>query len=89
MVPALTHQLLGALPTSPGHATWEVRPYPGDVEWAEGQLPTPQGPFRVAWRSMAASFELTVHVPLHTRGTVSLPTRGKSAMVLRSGKSVL
>ncbi|MGW1563572.1 alpha-L-rhamnosidase-related protein [Streptomyces sp. NPDC002144] len=73
VLPALTHQLLGARPTSPGYATWEVRPEPGDVTWAQGQLPTPHGPLRVAWENSGRVFRLEVEVPRGTRGTVALP----------------
>jgi hypothetical protein len=73
VLPALTHHLLGARPTSPGYATWEVRPQPGDVRWAQGQLPTPHGALRVAWENTGSTFHLDVHVPTATRATVSLP----------------
>ncbi|MZD09943.1 alpha-L-rhamnosidase, partial [Streptomyces sp. SID5785] len=49
VLPALTHQLLGALPLSPGYATWQVRPNAGDVHWAQGELPTPHGVLGVLW----------------------------------------
>ncbi|MBO4255716.1 alpha-L-rhamnosidase-related protein [Streptomyces griseorubiginosus] len=73
VLPALTHHLLGARPTSPGYATWEVCPQPGDVSWAQGQLPTPHGPLRVAWENSGSVFRLEVEVPRGTRGTVALP----------------
>ncbi len=44
VLPALTNNLLGARPTSPGFATWEVRPQPAGVDWATGQLPHPARP---------------------------------------------
>ncbi|WP_428934296.1 alpha-L-rhamnosidase C-terminal domain-containing protein [Streptomyces sp. ACT015] len=88
VLPALTHQLLGARPTSPGYATWEVRPHPGSVTWAQGQLPTPHGPLRVEWQRTAASFTVTVHVPSGTRGTLALP--GDSArLTVRGGGRLL
>ncbi|MFI7382732.1 alpha-L-rhamnosidase C-terminal domain-containing protein [Streptomyces sp. NPDC049813] len=76
VLPALTHQLLGARPLSPGYATWLVRPNPGDVEWAQGRLPTPHGPLTVAWehaRSARPAFSVTVQVPHGTRGALALP----------------
>lgn len=88
VLPALTHQLLGAKPTSPGYATWEVRPHPGSVGWAQGQLPTPQGPLGVEWENDGTTFTLTVRVPRGSRGSVALPTDGHRATV-RSGRQTL
>lgn len=84
VLPALTHQLLGAKPTSPGYATWEVRPNPGEVRWAQGQLPTPHGPLGVEWSRDGGTFSLTVRVPRGSRGSVALPTDGQHVTV-RSG----
>ncbi|MER5427944.1 alpha-L-rhamnosidase C-terminal domain-containing protein [Streptomyces sp. NPDC002588] len=88
VLPALTHQLLGARPTSPGYGTWEVRPHVGSVAWAQGQLPTPHGPLRVEWVNAARSFALTLHVPDGTSGVAVLPVRG-SRVVVRDGERVI
>ncbi|MFD8811406.1 discoidin domain-containing protein [Streptomyces sp. NPDC059627] len=88
VLPALTHHLLGARPTSPGYATWEVRPQPADVDWATGQLPTPHGPLGVEWENGARSFRLTVHVPGHTRGSVAFPGDPRGQRV-RTGRRTL
>ncbi|WP_405834297.1 alpha-L-rhamnosidase C-terminal domain-containing protein [Streptomyces sp. NBC_01176] len=88
VLPALTHQLLGAGPTSPGYARWEVRPNPGDVAWAQGQLPTPAGPLEVEWTNTATSFTLTLQVPHGTRGVAALPVSG-SHVVVRDESRVL
>ncbi|MCX4774576.1 discoidin domain-containing protein [Streptomyces sp. NBC_01260] len=88
VLPALTHQLLGAKPTSPGYATWEVRPNPGGVRWAQGRLPTPHGPLGVEWNQDGGTFALTVRVPPGTRGSVALPTDGRHVTV-RSGRRIL
>ena len=88
VLPALTHHLLGARPTSPGYATWEIRPQPGDVDWATGQLPTPHGPLRVEWENTDRAFRLTVHVPAHTRGSVSFPGDAHRQSV-RAGRQTL
>ncbi|MGW3815927.1 alpha-L-rhamnosidase-related protein [Streptomyces sp. NPDC005046] len=86
VLPALTHQLLGALPTSPGYATWEVRPHPGGIAWAQGQLPTPQGALVVQWENSAKAFELTVRVPAGTRGAVVFPMDSHDVTVRRGGR---
>jgi hypothetical protein len=86
VLPALTHQLLGAVPTSPGYATWEVRPHPGGIAWAQGQLPTPQGPLEVSWENSATVFTLTVHVPAGTRGAVAIPMDSRDVTVRTGGR---
>jgi len=87
VVSELTNQLLGASPTSPGFATWDVTPHPGDVAWAKGQLPTPHGPLQVAWTSGEHTFRLTVDAPRGTSGTVTLP--GGTQVRVGSGHHVL
>ncbi|NEB79168.1 alpha-L-rhamnosidase, partial [Streptomyces sp. SID14478] len=88
VLPALTHQLLGALPLSPGYATWQVRPNPGDVDWAQGQLPTPRGPLGVEWHTSRSGFTLTVRVPRGTQGSVALPGE-PGRLAVRQGRRVL
>ncbi|MHB9848155.1 alpha-L-rhamnosidase C-terminal domain-containing protein [Streptomyces krungchingensis] len=88
VLPALTHHLLGARPTSPGYATWEVAPQPGDVDWAMGQLPTPHGPLRVEWENGDHEFRVTVHVPDGTRGSVAVPGDARRLRV-RAGSRTL
>ncbi|MEU7306187.1 alpha-L-rhamnosidase C-terminal domain-containing protein [Streptomyces sp. NPDC007206] len=88
VLPALTHHLLGARPTSPGYATWEVHPQPGGVDWATGQLPTPYGPLRVEWENSSHVFRITVHVPGHTQGSVALPGDARAQRV-RAGRRTL
>ncbi|MFH8466305.1 alpha-L-rhamnosidase C-terminal domain-containing protein [Streptomyces sp. NPDC017991] len=88
VLPALTHQLLGARPTSPGYKGWEVKPHPGDVAWAQGELPTPTGSLAVDWSNTAKSFTLTLRVPHGTRGAVSLPVSDARAVVRQEGRVV-
>ncbi len=88
VLPALTHQLLGARPTSPGYATWEVRPHPGDVTWAQGELSTPTGSLVVDWTNSATSFTLTLQVPHGTRGAASLPVSASRGVVRQEGRVV-
>ena len=38
---------LGVRPTKPGYAEYEVRPSLGDLEWIEGDVPTPHGMIHV------------------------------------------
>ncbi|WP_328472625.1 alpha-L-rhamnosidase-related protein [Streptomyces sp. NBC_00448] len=87
VVPALTNELLGVRPTAPGFTTWSVRPRPGSVAWARGQVPTPRGPLGVDWHHPGrGTFALTVRVPRGTRGSVALPTDGHHVTVHVDGK---
>lgn len=82
VLPALTNELLGIRPTAPGFAAWEVRPHPGSVAWARGQVPTPHGPLSADWEHTAkGTFTLTVRAPHGTRGTVAVPTDGRGVSV--------
>ena len=38
---------LGVQPTSPGYETWSVEPVLGDLQWMEGDVPTPAGKIHV------------------------------------------
>jgi alpha-L-rhamnosidase len=40
-------ELLGVKPLAPGFAKVAIRPHLGDLDWAEGIVPTPLGPLRV------------------------------------------
>ncbi|WP_405877703.1 hypothetical protein OG762_03580 [Streptomyces sp. NBC_01136] len=88
VLPALTHELLGAQPTSPGYTAWKVSPHPGSVAWAQGELPTPHGPLRVAWTNSPAQFKLTVHAPKNTAGVVVFPQMAKDVVVRVNGSTV-
>ncbi|ESZ97498.1 glycoside hydrolase family 78 protein [Sclerotinia borealis F-4128] len=74
IVPALSNYVLGVTPTGAGFSTWSVKPYPGDLSWAKGQVPTPHGPISVNWSINSNGwFVLSVSAPVDTTGTVSLP----------------
>lgn len=75
IVPEMSNYVLGVIPTGPGFSTWSVKPYPGDLSWARGQVPTPQGPISVDWSINSSGwFVLSVSAPVDTIGTVSLPS---------------
>ncbi|MYS19563.1 F5/8 type C domain-containing protein, partial [Streptomyces sp. DvalAA-14] len=82
VLPALTNELLGIRPVSPGFADWTVHPRPGSVQWARGQVPTPHGPITADWQHPGhGSFTLTVRAPHGTRGAVAVPTDGRAVTV--------
>lgn len=46
----LTTHILGVHPTAAGWRSFEVRPQPCGLEWAQGNVPTPLGDIAVEWR---------------------------------------
>lgn len=92
VVPALTNYVLGVIPTGPAFSTWTVKPMPGDVTFANGQVPTPNGPFTVSWRAgnstTGFAFQLTVDSPASSNGSVSVPVASGNATVLLDSQPV-
>ncbi|MCO5997279.1 alpha-L-rhamnosidase-related protein [Actinoallomurus rhizosphaericola] len=87
VVPALSNDLLGAVPTGPGFATWTVAPNPGSVQWARGVLPTPHGDLRVTWtQGHRAILTLAVDAPTGTSGDIAVPTGGRQVVVRVDGE---
>lgn len=69
--------LLGVEPTSPGYATFSVRPQPTrEVRWAKGVVPTPRGPITASWELTNGVFRLWLDAPRGTRANVWLPEGG-------------
>ena len=64
--------LLGVRPLTPGFACYEVKPYCGDLTHAEGEVPTPHGMIRVAWRrNLRNEIELEIEQPAGLECVVS------------------
>ncbi|HEU5265388.1 MAG TPA: alpha-L-rhamnosidase C-terminal domain-containing protein, partial [Jatrophihabitans sp.] len=82
-----TQYILGVQPVEPGYRTWTVAPRPSGLRWAKGTVPTPYGPITVSWRSSRSGFDLTVHAPAGTSGTITIPGTGSSEAVTVSGGS--
>ncbi|MCR1781529.1 family 78 glycoside hydrolase catalytic domain [Nocardioides carbamazepini] len=67
--------LFGIRPTSAGYATFQVRPQPGDLDWAAITTPTVRGSVGAAFDHGAdGALRVVVSVPGNTRGSISLPT---------------
>lgn len=64
--------ILGVRPLAPGFSRVRVQPWTGDLEHAEGAVPTPLGDITVRWRK-APEFELEVTLPGGMTGEVTLP----------------
>ena len=77
-VSALSGYVLGVQPATAGYATWTVQPEPGDLAWAEGNVPTPHGSIGVDWsgESGVGQFSMQVTAPTGTTGTIAVPTYG-------------
>ncbi len=74
-VSAFDSYLLGATPVDAGYSSWQVKPQPGDLSWAEGQVPTPHGGLTVNWAqdTGAGTFHMQVVSPSGTGGEVWVP----------------
>jgi hypothetical protein len=88
----LTEAVVGATAVDPGYATWQVKPQPVDLAWAQGQVPTAHGPLLVKWaqddqaRAGAADgrFHLEVTAPAGTHGEVWIPLSSADKSVSRA-----
>jgi alpha-L-rhamnosidase len=71
--------LLGINATSPGFATFEIKPQPaGDLTWAKGAYDAVTGRISSEWKREGLRFYLTVSIPANTKAMVYVPsTRGK------------
>jgi alpha-L-rhamnosidase len=83
----LMEQILGVRPTQPGFARVQIRPFPGELEWAKGVVPTPKGDIKVSWKRQP-EFELQVTLPAGIEADVVLPggkkfQRGPGSYTLR------
>eukprot|EP01117_Protostelium_nocturnum_P000475 TRINITY_DN1054_c0_g1_i1.p1 TRINITY_DN1054_c0_g1~~TRINITY_DN1054_c0_g1_i1.p1 ORF type:complete len:829 (-),score=197.60 TRINITY_DN1054_c0_g1_i1:55-2490(-) len=79
----ITKYVLGVWPTSPGFATYSVKPNLGNLTWAEGTIPSPKGNIVVHWKleNSPKQFSIRVEAPKGTRGTVVIPFAGYCAVL--------
>jgi hypothetical protein len=84
----LTTQVLGVAPTGPGFTHYDVVPHPGDLTWAQGQVPTPNGDIQAAWRTTSDGFSLQTNAPAGTIGRLAVPTGGVPVVVTLDGRTV-
>jgi hypothetical protein len=89
-IPALSGYILGVRPQTAGFGAWIVEPQPGDLSWAQGQVPTPHGPIASRWQvgTSSSSFKLTVAPPSGTSGTVAVPLLGAPRVIAEDGRVV-
>jgi hypothetical protein len=74
----LQRYVLGVAPAGPGFTTWRVDPHGASLSWAQGRVPTPEGPLSVWWRWTGSpaerhAYTLVLSAPGGTSGSVELP----------------
>lgn len=90
IVPALTNYILGVIPQGPGFSIYTIKPIPGDVTWAKGVVPTPNGPISVSWNDDASTgeFYLETSAPAGTQGTIYVPVSSGTVTVYLDNEPV-
>ncbi|MBX3751345.1 MAG: hypothetical protein KF897_14780 [Opitutaceae bacterium] len=76
----LPARILGVTPRSPGYRTVDIRPALGDLRWAEGEIPTPQGNIHVSVQS-----PLTGRIVLPPGIEATLHLAGREPQTLTAG----
>ena len=71
----LSAHVLGVQLTEPAFAAFRVEPYPADLTWAKGIVPTPHGDVSVNWKREGSTFELNVAVPMEALVELSVPAK--------------
>ena len=84
----LSEYVVGIKPTSVAYQTWEVKPFPQGLQWAQGRVPTTAGMIASRWELGDNVFRLTVEAPEGTSGTVAVPILGSSRVIYRDGIEV-
>jgi hypothetical protein len=79
----LTETVLGVRPTGAGFETVEIRPELGDLTWAEGNVPTPNGLIHVRVERKHDRQTVVVKLPTHISATIQLS--GKTLKADKAG----
>ena len=66
----LTENVLGVRSTSAGYATVEIAPQLGDLKWAEGNVPTPNGIIHVRVERIKDKLHCVVNLPKNVIATI-------------------
>ena len=69
----MSSDILGVRPTSPGFATFDIRPHTVDLTYAKGVYPSVKGDIEVSWKSSEKSFDIEFTVPEESIARVVLP----------------
>ncbi|RYC07146.1 family 78 glycoside hydrolase catalytic domain [Nocardioides zhouii] len=81
--------MFGIRPTTPGYATFDVRPQPDAVEWAGVRLPTLKGSIGAAHHTVGDRTDVGVNIPGNTTARVFVPgaTEGGEPVVYVDGRA--
>ena len=79
----LTETVLGVRPTGAGFSKVDIRPELGDLKWAEGDVPTPNGLIHIRVDRKNDRLTAVVKLPPHVAATIQLA--GKSFEFKRAG----
>ncbi len=84
----LTEEMLGIQPTTPGFATFDVKPnLTSEIDWVKGEVPTLQGNIVFSYRKSKGEMNLTV--PQNTAANVAIPKSGNDpGTILVNGKKI-
>ncbi len=82
------HCFFGVLPTSPGFATFDVKPQPGPVESGSASLPSVRGPIGVAFKqtvpgAAGGCMTVDVTVPGGAVARIGLPRWGNASTAVK------
>ncbi len=69
----LSARVLGVTPATPGFKVIAIRPELGDLRWAKGVVPTPQGKVSVDWALNDGQWQMHILVPPGSEAEVTLP----------------
>ena len=80
----LSAYVLGVRPLTPGYAHTLIEPQLGDLQWAEGRVPTPHGVISVRAAQGATGTSVTVALPTAVSAEVRLPAGAAAPTVTGS-----
>ncbi|WP_370616625.1 alpha-L-rhamnosidase C-terminal domain-containing protein [Mumia qirimensis] len=84
----LTEEVLGVTPTEAAYREFEVAPtVPDDLDWAQGEVPTPEGTIRAAWKQSRRSLKVAVEAPVGSTYSIRVPG-DRTAQVSVDGRKV-
>jgi hypothetical protein len=69
----LTERLLGIQPTSGGYRTVDITPDLCGLKWAEGSVPTPNGPLHERLERAGAGLRIEIRLPANVVARVAVP----------------
>ncbi|MDB4766487.1 family 78 glycoside hydrolase catalytic domain [bacterium] len=79
--------VLGVRPAAPGWTKAHIGPYPGKLQFARGNVPTPKGPIKIDW-TMNTNFQLKLELPDGVSAQVDLPAAAAATGVLANDQPI-